>query len=114
MNLSQQSGAAKVEVNQERTMADLTNRLLTNVPGSYYVDDTCIDCDQCRATAPDFFARDDDSGLSYVHRQPITPQEIAEAEDALSNCPTESIGNDGSDEQAAEAQNEQITPGMAS
>ena len=114
MNFSQQCSARTLAVKSTHLMAELINRLPINVPGRYYVDDTCIDCDQCRATAPDFFARDHDSGLSYVHRQPITPQEIAEAEDALSSCPTESIGNDGADEQAAEAQSEEITPGMAS
>jgi ferredoxin len=73
-------------------MAELTNRLSTNVPGAFYVDDTCIDCDQCRASAPAFFARDDNTGYSYVYRQPTTPEEIAEADEALAGCPTESIG----------------------
>ena len=38
-------------------MADPESRLSDNVPGKYYVDDQCIDCDACRETAPDFFAR---------------------------------------------------------
>ena len=66
-----------------------------NVTGAYYVDDTCIDCDLCRSTAPEFFSRDDDRGYSIVHRQPQTPDEIALAEEARLSCPTESIGNDG-------------------
>lgn len=75
-------------------MADFTNRQPKNVPGSYYVDDTCIDCDLCRSNTPAFFARDDDTGYSYVYRQPVTAEEIAEAEESRAACPTESIGND--------------------
>ena len=45
-------------------MATLTDRLPTNIIGSYYVDCTCIDCDQCRAMAPDFFGRNADEGTS--------------------------------------------------
>lgn len=66
-----------------------------NVPGPFYVDSTCIDCDQCRSHAPAFFKRDDDEGMSYVHLQPITEADIAEAMKALEGCPTESIGRDG-------------------
>jgi ferredoxin len=48
----------------------------------------------CRTTAPEFFRRDDETGFSYVYRQPVTPEEVAQAEEAR-NCPTDSIGNDG-------------------
>jgi ferredoxin len=76
-------------------MADLTNRLSQNAPGQFYVDDTCIDCDLCRSNASAFFARDDETGYSYVYRQPVTPEELAKAEESRLDCPTESIGNDG-------------------
>jgi ferredoxin len=76
-------------------MADPTNKQLLNVPGAYYCDDTCVDCDLCRELAPQFFRRDDNVGMSYAWQQPSTPDEIVLAEDALSSCPTESIGNDG-------------------
>jgi ferredoxin len=75
-------------------MASTTDRLTQNVPGRYYVDSSCIDCDLCRNTAPEFFRRDDEIGLSIVHRQPVTPEEIALAEEAREGCPSESIGND--------------------
>jgi ferredoxin len=55
----------------------------------------CIDCDLCRTTAPRIFARDAVTGLSVVHRQPVGPEEVAEADEGLRACPTESIGNDG-------------------
>ena len=76
-------------------MATLTERLPGNVTGAYYVDMSCIDCDQCRVIAPQLFKRCDDCGLSIVQRQPETPDEIALAEEAMSSCATGSIGKDG-------------------
>jgi ferredoxin len=76
-------------------MAERTERLPQNVPGAYYVDSTCVDCDLCRNTAPGFFRRDDEIGMSIVQQQPSTPEEIALAEEARQGCPTESIGNNG-------------------
>ncbi len=76
-------------------MAELNNRKPENVAGRFYVDDTCIDCDLCRETAPGLFRRDDDTGQSYVYLQPSMLAEIGLAMDALAGCPTESIGDDG-------------------
>ena len=79
-------------------MADLIHRLPQNVHGRFYVDETCIDCDLCRSNLPSIFTRDDETGYSYVYRQPANPEEFAEAEEARLACPTESIGNDGAAE----------------
>jgi ferredoxin len=76
-------------------MALLLDRLALNAPGRFYVDSTCVDCDLCRSLAPATFRRDDATGYSFVHRQPVTPEETAAAEDAVRSCPTESIGDDG-------------------
>ncbi len=73
-------------------MPNPSDRLPYNQPGPFYVDSTCIDCDQCRATAPEFFRRNDDEGLSYVHSQPRTPEDLALAQEALESCPSDSIG----------------------
>ncbi len=75
-------------------MATLTEKVSLNATGRYYVDSTCIDCDQCRALAPEIFGRTED-GLSYVLRQPVTAEEIAATDEALDACATQSIGNDG-------------------
>lgn len=75
-------------------MANLSDRLPNNVAGKYYVDSSCIDCDQCRAQAPDFFGRDD-SGFSFVTRQPETAEEVNLIEEVVAGCATSSIGNDG-------------------
>lgn len=80
--------------NDQTNMATLSDRVTQNVAGRFYVDSTCIDCDQCRATAPEFFGRNDD-GLSFVQRQPVTAEEIALLEQVAAECATNSIGNDG-------------------
>jgi ferredoxin len=97
MNFTQQRGTPSIGQDQrkENAMPDPNHKVPQNVPGPYYVDDTCIDCDQCRATAPQFFARHNETGFSYVHRQPVTPEEFALAEEARLGCPSESIGDDG-------------------
>ncbi len=75
-------------------MATLTDRLPINVAGRFFVDSSCIDCDQCRAESPDFFGRDTENGTSFVKRQPLTPEEIVEVEAAVTNCATASIGDE--------------------
>ncbi len=75
-------------------MADKSSKWKINVPGKFYVDDQCIDCDLCREMAPAFFTRADD-GYSFVHKQPVTPEEIALCEEALNDCPVQAIGDDG-------------------
>jgi ferredoxin len=73
-------------------MPNLDDRLTENLPGLFYVDSSCIDCDQCREHAPLFFTRHDDIGMSVVSRQPLTEEDIDLCQEALEGCPTESIG----------------------
>jgi ferredoxin len=65
------------------------------IPGTYYVDDQCIDCDLCRETAPANFTRHNDGGYSYVYKQPESDEERAACDEALAGCPVEAIGKDG-------------------
>jgi ferredoxin len=76
-------------------MAALTDRLTENILGKYYVDASCIDCDQCRSLAPQFFLRHETTGLSIVHTQPVTPEDCALVEQIREDCASSSIGNDG-------------------
>jgi len=76
-------------------MADQYDKWPVNVPGRFYVDRQCIDCDLCRETAPDFFTRLDDAGHSYVYKQPVTPEDIDLCQEALEGCPVDAIGSDG-------------------
>ncbi len=95
MNFIQAGSRCIICRTQFSNMADKDNRLTANVPGRFYVDDSCTDCDMCRGIAPRIFARDDGVGLSFVLRQPVTAEEIALSEEAVAACPTESIGSDG-------------------
>ncbi len=76
-------------------MPNLSERLPENAVGAFYVDASCIDCSICRDTAPAFFTRHDELGLSVVYRQPVTPAEASLAQEALEGCPSNSIGNAG-------------------
>jgi ferredoxin len=76
-------------------MADIANRYADNVPGKFYVDNQCIDCDLCRETAPANFTRNDDGGYSYVKKQPESPEEEALCKEAKEGCPVEAIGDNG-------------------
>lgn len=76
-------------------MATLAERLPLNAAGRFYVDSTCIDCDQCRNLAPEIFDRDPDTGTSFVKRQPVTAEEIELVQEAMTDCATCSIGDDG-------------------
>jgi len=84
-------------------MANYSDRFPDNVPGSYYVDEQCIDCDLCRERAPDLFIRNDNGAHSFVIRQPANETEIAICEEALDSCPVEAIGNDGHVQEAGGA-----------
>jgi len=72
-------------------VAQLALRLPENVPGDFFVDSSCIDCDACRIFAPTVFAESGDQ--SAVFHQPETERELLEAQRALISCPTGSIGS---------------------
>ena len=71
-------------------MADRRRGVVENVPGDFFVDETCIDCDACRQLAPEVFA--DAGEYSFVHAQPQTGEAGRKALRALLACPTGSIG----------------------
>ena len=68
----------------------MSKRLAQNVPGEFYVDSSCIDCDACRQIAPATFR--DHGDQSSVYQQPRNPGELHRALMALVACPTASIG----------------------
>jgi len=76
-------------------MADAANKYAENVPGKFYVDNQCIDCDLCRETAPDNFKRNEDGGYTFVYKQPATPDEEKRCVEAKEGCPVEAIGDNG-------------------
>jgi len=66
-------------------------RVPANVPGDFFVDSTCIDCDACRQIAPTVFH--DIGDQSAVFHQPRSEDELLAAQKALISCPTASIGS---------------------
>ena len=71
-------------------MAKIEFKVAENVPGKYFVDSTCINCDACRKFGPRTFG--DTGEFAFVKKQPETPQEEIEARRALLSCPVGSIG----------------------
>jgi glyoxylase-like metal-dependent hydrolase (beta-lactamase superfamily II)/ferredoxin len=80
-------------------MADPGKRVPENVPGDFFVDSTCIDCDACRQIAPSVFREAADT--SFVKAQPVSPADRRQALQALLSCPTGSIGCLGEDDPKA-------------
>ena len=71
-------------------MANILERLPENVPGDFFVDATCIDCDTCSQLAPTVFH--DHGEQCSVYRQPESEADTRLALMALVACPTGSIG----------------------
>ncbi|MFL5341077.1 MAG: MBL fold metallo-hydrolase [Gemmataceae bacterium] len=71
-------------------MADPRRLVPENVPGEFFVDTTCIDCDTCRQLAPESFG--ETAEFSFVKSQPQSPAQTRLALQALVCCPTGSIG----------------------
>lgn len=71
-------------------MANPLKRVPENVPGDFFVDSTCIDCDACRQIAPTVFGQARET--SFVCKQPMTTELRRAAVHALLSCPTGSIG----------------------
>ena len=74
-------------------MADPAKSVAENVPGEFFVDSTCIDCDTCRQLAPEVFGAA--AQYAFVRRQPRGDGETRRALQALVSCPTGSIGSRG-------------------
>jgi glyoxylase-like metal-dependent hydrolase (beta-lactamase superfamily II)/ferredoxin len=79
-------------------MASRKQAVSENVPGPFFVDTTCIDCDTCRQLAPATFGETGD--FSFVQLQPRDEAERRAALRALVACPTGSIGGGNASETA--------------
>lgn len=75
-------------------MAFVRDKLPDNLPGKFYVDRQCIDCDVCRDISPANFTRNDENGYSFIHKQPSTTEELELCNEAMNACPVEAIGDD--------------------
>ncbi|MBI4751682.1 MAG: ferredoxin [Acidobacteria bacterium] len=81
--------------NNASEKASVEERYPDNVPGPFYCDTQCLDCDVCRDTAPYNFTRNDDGGYSYVYKQPTTIEELLACTEAMEACGVVAVGNDG-------------------
>jgi glyoxylase-like metal-dependent hydrolase (beta-lactamase superfamily II)/ferredoxin len=77
-------------------MANPSKKVAENVPGDFFVDSTCIDCDTCRQLSPTVFA--EGTATSFVKAQPNSVATRRQALQALLACPTGSIGCQGRDD----------------
>jgi ferredoxin len=66
-----------------------------NAKGQFYVDRTCIGCNQCCTTAPRHFQMDEVEGHSCLVKQPTSPAEVRRCQEAMKGCPVQAIGEDG-------------------
>lgn len=76
-------------------MADKDKKYDQNVPGPYYVDRECINCDACLLAAENHFKINEEESYAYVYRQPQTEEEREACQEALEACPVSAIGDDG-------------------
>lgn len=76
-------------------MGDRSERYEDNVPGRWYVDKKCILCSVCSEAAPKNFREASAGDHDIVFKQPETPEEEQQCEEAMVACPVEAIGNDG-------------------
>src|SRR5207237_1453115 len=77
-------------------MANPRKRVPENVPGDFFVDSTCIDCDACRQIAPSVFG--EAAETSFVKAQPVASADRRQSLQALLACPTGSIASLGDDD----------------
>jgi len=75
-------------------MADPTTVWKDNLPGKWYVDKSCILCSVCSTVAPNNFKEAESGDHDIVYKQPSTEDEEKACQDALEQCPVESIGKD--------------------
>jgi ferredoxin len=78
--------------NPDAFMPDPRDKLPENVPGRYYVDSQCIDCEVCRDIAPDNFKRKKEKRYLFVFKQPENRIEDSLIREAMAACPVEAIG----------------------
>ena len=77
-------------------MADSTHKVAENVPGPWYVDDTCTPCRVCLDVplAENFLKYNDDETYVYFYKQPEGAGEQEAANEAMAICPQAAIGMD--------------------
>ena len=69
-----------------------------NAPGPFFTEkDCCIACRVPEAEAPDLMAFDAEGGSCYFRRQPVTPDEVQRAINAVAVSCCDAVQYDGDD-----------------
>ncbi|HBE04259.1 MAG: ferredoxin [Spirochaetes bacterium GWF1_41_5] len=76
-------------------MADKNKKIAENIPGRYYVDNTCIACGLCTADAQNNFFMLEDSSAAFVKKQPANAEEEKSCASVMDSCPVNAIGSNG-------------------
>ena len=78
-------------------MIEDTREYIPNVPGKYWVEqDICLSHSCCDYEAPgNFCVEETNSWTARVYKQPQTPGEEKQCQNAMNCCPTEAIHDDG-------------------
>ena len=74
-------------------MPNPSNKNPHNVTGEWYCDLSCEGCGKCVFVSPDNFTTAD--GKSWVKKQPTDKDETLRMMEAKSNCPVQTIGDNG-------------------
>ena len=69
----------------------MTDRHIENVSGPLYVNNQCIYCGLCVEFAPGNFKKHQLEEYAYVFKQPETPEELLQCEEARTECPYDAI-----------------------
>jgi ferredoxin len=76
-------------------MADKTKKWHENAPGRFYVDKECAFCTTCAELAPEIFKPSEREDHYFVAVQPRNDEELKKCRDAVEQCPTGAVGDDG-------------------
>jgi len=86
-------------------MANPKKRVPENVPGDFFVDSTCIDCDACRQIAPAVFG--EAAETSFVKAQPVASADRRQTLQALQFLGNRVVNRPGKQRQTRQQENRQ-------
>jgi len=73
-------------------MADFRSKRPDNVPGKFFIDDTCISCAACWQAAPQNIDTHPIETYAFITKQPETREEHEHCLTAKKLCPVGAIG----------------------